>query len=349
LGQNQKKGGFYINYPTISIILPTYNESSGVKICINSIKNLNYPKNKLEIIAVDDGSQDDTVSNLIKYDIKILKQKHLGCSNARNNGANYASGEILAFLDADDACNENWLIEMINFINIEKVAAVGCSHELLNSKPNDLTMISYLEKSFRHKESPTKTEHIGASGSLINREIFKKIGGFNPKLIAAEDADLCNKIKNLGFDIIIIKKPLIKVEYPSNIISYFKKQIRNSAYHTYFIYTNQAKARGNKYSSILDYVQSIFPLLTIISLYFNNIFLELLFIALILINLKFIFFLMHNRHGLSHFWPLSAMFYLIIRSISWNLGLIYGTILIIRDIFLRGRNNENIHDKSTIY
>ena len=83
----------------ISIIIPTYNSSKFIERCLNSI-----PKSEdIEVIVVDDGSTDNTVDLVQKYDnILLIKAKHKGVSNARNVGLEASSGDYITFLDSDD-------------------------------------------------------------------------------------------------------------------------------------------------------------------------------------------------------------------------------------------------------
>lgn len=91
-----------MNMPLISVIVPTYNYSNFVEKCINSVLEQTYQK--IEVIVVDDGSTDDTLTVLQKFEDRVLiySQENMGVSAARNAGMQLAKGEYIAFLDADD-------------------------------------------------------------------------------------------------------------------------------------------------------------------------------------------------------------------------------------------------------
>lgn len=93
----------------ISVIIPTYNRERTIKRCISSITSQTTPP--YEIIIVDDGSTDKTISivNEFKANIKIIKQNHRGAQAARNLGILNAQGDYIAFLDSDD----EWLPYML--------------------------------------------------------------------------------------------------------------------------------------------------------------------------------------------------------------------------------------------
>ena len=104
------------NFPKVSVIIPVYNSANYLSQCLDSI--LNQTLKEIEIICVDDGSTDDSLSILNKYSkldnrIKILKQNNKGGGIARNYGMSIAKGEYLIFLDSDDFFNENLLYETV--------------------------------------------------------------------------------------------------------------------------------------------------------------------------------------------------------------------------------------------
>ena len=91
--------------PTVSIIIPIYNKEKYLNNCISSIKNQSLKD--IEVICVDDGSTDNSLSTLKSYTsddsrFKIIKQENRGPGLARNVGLENATGEYVLFLDADD-------------------------------------------------------------------------------------------------------------------------------------------------------------------------------------------------------------------------------------------------------
>ena len=321
----------YSYQPFVSIIVPAYNEEERIDRCLKSISDLKYPKEKIEIIIVDDGSQDNTVDIACKYGVNILRQHHLGCAIARNRGVEHAKGEIIAFIDADDVCKEEWLIETVPYLRDKQIGAVGCSHDLLNAEKSDFVIISQKEKCFRHIMSPDRTDHIGTSGCVIKKEVFLEVGGFNPEFLAAEDIELSHKIRKKKYKIILVKKFLINVTYPNKLSKYLLTQIRKSAFVVYFISMNVERVSGNKYSGLHDYVQSIFPTVFILSLpgglYIISLAILLFIFSLVLVNIGFLRYLSNHKIELSKFWFISALFYLLVRSVAWNTGLLYGLFL----------------------
>src|SRR5688500_1347785 len=88
--------------PLVSVIIPNYNYAHYLPQAINSVLAQTY--SQVEIIVIDDGSTDDSVTVLRSYGDRIrwLQQPNQGVSAARNVGAHNTKGELVAFLDADD-------------------------------------------------------------------------------------------------------------------------------------------------------------------------------------------------------------------------------------------------------
>ena len=94
----------------VSIIIPIYNVEEYLEDCLNSLIKQTY--RKIEVILIDDGSTDKSsniYSQFLKYkNIKVIKQKNQGVSNARNNGLKVAKGEYIGFCDSDDWIEANF-------------------------------------------------------------------------------------------------------------------------------------------------------------------------------------------------------------------------------------------------
>ena len=103
--------------PVVSVIIPAYNEEDTIGECLTSLENLDYPLDKLEIIIINDGSNDNTKNVITDFDQKLhfvlLETDGVGPSKARNTGLDCASGEYVAFIDADCAVDKDWLNELL--------------------------------------------------------------------------------------------------------------------------------------------------------------------------------------------------------------------------------------------
>lgn len=104
----------------ISIIIPVYNSEKHIKKCVDSILNQDFPKENIEIVAVNDGSKDGSLKILNEYKekypniFKIIDQKNGGVAKARYSGVQAATGELLTFIDNDDFLDKDFLKTLYN-------------------------------------------------------------------------------------------------------------------------------------------------------------------------------------------------------------------------------------------
>lgn len=97
--------------PKFSIIVPVYNVEKYIKKCLDSIFDQTFKD--FEVIVVNDGTKDNSMDIVKKYDVKIINQENSGLSEARNTGVKNSKGEYILFLDSDDFI-EKKLLEKIN-------------------------------------------------------------------------------------------------------------------------------------------------------------------------------------------------------------------------------------------
>lgn len=98
--------------PKFSIIIPNYNKGRYIEECLNSIIRQSY-KN-YEIIVVDDGSNDESIEKIKKFDVQLYHTNRLQAGGARNLGMKMANGEYIIFLDSDDYLTSNTVLEELN-------------------------------------------------------------------------------------------------------------------------------------------------------------------------------------------------------------------------------------------
>jgi cellulose synthase/poly-beta-1,6-N-acetylglucosamine synthase-like glycosyltransferase len=113
------------NLPFVSIIIPVKNEELLIANCLKSLRELNYPKDRYEIIISDGLSTDNTVKIAQNYGAKIVSNIGQTVAPGRNIGFEASRGEIIAFSDADCVMDKNWLANAIKYFNDESVAGAG--------------------------------------------------------------------------------------------------------------------------------------------------------------------------------------------------------------------------------
>lgn len=116
----------------VSVIVPVYNSELFINDCISSIRNQTL--SNIQIILVDDGSTDNTLKLLKKYEaedsrILVLEQENINAGAARNHGLEYAEGEYICFFDADDCCKPEMLKTLVDAAEDKCADLVICEAE----------------------------------------------------------------------------------------------------------------------------------------------------------------------------------------------------------------------------
>ncbi len=209
--QQIESGRFVLERKEISIIIPVYNEESTIE---NLQKQLYNVKDKCEIIFVDGGSKDNTVS-LIDKGYKVIQSKK-GRANQMNLGADVSSGDTLFFLHSDSKLPENFLEEILK---VREKYVVGLFGIKFKSK-NFFMLTNRVISNFRGKY---RKIIFGDQGMFIKRDLFFKVGGF-PNLPIMEDYQFSLTLKEQNKKVGITKHRILTSDrrYPKGTIPKLK-------------------------------------------------------------------------------------------------------------------------------
>jgi len=190
--------------PNLSVIIPTYNEEKNIKECLDSVFQSNYPKDKLEIIVVDDGSTDNTLKILKNQNnIKLLKQKHLGKVEALNLGSKNSSNDFILTVDADTILEKDCMKELVKPFSDKSVGATSGNNNVRN-KNSLISTFQNIEYHFsnllRNSFSTVFNQGVWFSGSLAcyRKEALEEIKFFKKDTLA-EDQDIALEMKKAGY------------------------------------------------------------------------------------------------------------------------------------------------------
>ena len=164
--------------PLVSVLITAYNREKYIAEAINSVLDSTY-KN-FEIIIVDDGSSDMTVSIAEEYVHKdervklFVNPQNLGQFANRNKAASYANGEYLKYLDSDDKISKDGLEKIMNVMLQYPEAAFG------SQSTNDVIGLTFPRESYiNYYFKGNKLLYAGPSGVIFKTSVFKEVGGFS--------------------------------------------------------------------------------------------------------------------------------------------------------------------------
>jgi poly-beta-1,6-N-acetyl-D-glucosamine synthase len=222
--------------PTISLCIPAYNEEKTIKETLDSATNLDYPKDKIEIIVVNDGSTDKTKSitlNLIKKykkdNIILINQKNKGKGAAMNTALKIAKNEYFISLDADSIVNKNALKLLLPHFYHDNIAAVLPVIEVQH-KSTILRKIQHCEYliNFYYKKIMSSLNCIHVTPgpfAVYKRKIIKSLGGFDENNLV-EDLEMAVKIQKANFEIVQTLETSVLTKAPENFIQFYKQRNR---------------------------------------------------------------------------------------------------------------------------
>ncbi|HJU83895.1 MAG TPA: glycosyltransferase [Holophagaceae bacterium] len=190
--------------PLVSIVIASYNYGRFLDEAIRSA--LAQTHQPVEVIVVDDGSQDDSVSVAKAHPVRLITQANQGVSAARNVGARAAGGAFLVFLDADDALEPEYVeccLRTLQAAPLEVAYAYtgmryfGSETGLFESRPFDPKALG--EGNYIH------------AAALLRREAFEAVGGFDPAWREGlEDYELWVRMLDRGYRGVLVPEPLLR-------------------------------------------------------------------------------------------------------------------------------------------
>lgn len=193
--------------PFVTILIPAYNEEKGIVKTINSALNSDYPKNKIEIIVIDDGSKDKTLElaqSLKNSIVKVISKTNGGKASALNLGISKSKGEIIFTMDADTTITSQSVLKMVQLFQEEGVMAVNPS--MITTKPQTIPQriqyVEYLMGLFLRKVfSGLNSIYVSPGAfSAYKKSFFDKYGGYKVGDIT-EDLELSLRIQSNNFKI----------------------------------------------------------------------------------------------------------------------------------------------------
>lgn len=218
--------------PLVSIIVPAYNESKVVAACVDSILRDEYPYK--ELILVDDGSKDDTLTVLRRYahlpNVTVIGKANGGKASALNAGIQVATGEILFFVDADGIFMPTTITEMLKGFDDLRVGAVCGNDEPVNvDRPQThlAALLTHVGTGFVRRALATLNCLPIVSGNLgaFRRRVLDEIGGFRPGFIG-EDLELTWRVHKAGYRVNFQPHARVFAEVPSTLQGLWKQRVR---------------------------------------------------------------------------------------------------------------------------
>jgi cellulose synthase/poly-beta-1,6-N-acetylglucosamine synthase-like glycosyltransferase len=177
---------------TVSIIIPARNEAAHLPALLTSLARLDYSKGSMEIILVDHESTDDTPRLAREAGAKVVAHHGGTISSVRNRGAQVATGDVLAFLDADCTVDGAWLTTALCHFADPQVGAVGSYHVVPLDPPTWVRQV--LQKQIEARPQLSEPNWLPSGNMFVRRDAFMQCGGFDESMATCEDVDLSYRL-----------------------------------------------------------------------------------------------------------------------------------------------------------
>ena len=239
-----------INFPQVSIVITTYNRCNVLKRCLDAIADSNYPKELLELIVLDDASNDFTPEEIPKY-LKQLKEQGIKRTHFFRNEQNLGiikgryilsqkvspGSEMVLFVDDDAYLESECLKALVEYmLNHYDVGIVG--PRIVYAKnprqtAHNANFVGGWTAKYWSKDSsqPVACDWVNSTCCLVRKEALEKIGGFYPEYyIAHAEVDFCLRAKKAGFQV---------VYYPEVIAQHEEDLNQVKRERLYYLYRNK--------------------------------------------------------------------------------------------------------------
>jgi cellulose synthase/poly-beta-1,6-N-acetylglucosamine synthase-like glycosyltransferase len=219
---------------SVTIIIPAHNEEAGIADTIKSALSIDYPKNLLEIIVVENGGSTDKTYDIAKkfekYGVKVFQLKKAGKGHALNYAIRRAKGEIIVTMDADTYIrNKDILKKVLSHFSDPEIISVAPA--IRPSKPKTLAQkIQYIEYIFgiflRKVFSLIDAVYVTPGAfTAYRKKVFKKVGFFDENNIT-EDFEMTLRIQTHHYRIANSIDSMVYTNSPENFSDLMKQRVR---------------------------------------------------------------------------------------------------------------------------
>ncbi len=214
-----------LNWPSISVVICTYNGHRTIRDCLEGLKKVDYPN--FEVIVVNDGSTDGTETIAKEYGFKVISIPNGGLSNARNVGMRAANGEIIAYTDDDAVPDPHWLTYLAaTFLTTDHVGVGGPNIPPVDDGAKAECVANSPGGPIHVLLTDQQAEHIPGCNMAFRKAALEAIGGFDTQFrIAGDDVDLCWRLIDRGWTLGFNPAAMVWHHRRNSVKSYWKQQL----------------------------------------------------------------------------------------------------------------------------
>ena len=221
--------------PNVSVLVPVKNEERVVRRLLNALTRLDYPRENLEIVVVEDGSKDRTLEICREFSSRYswIKVYHREASNGKGDALNFAfgqsSGEIIATFDADDVPEGQAIRKALRYFNRPEIGAVHGYHRTLNLRESIVSRLAAYETFLYRLANDGKYKlklfvTFSGSNTFFRRSALEKVGLWDPNSLV-EDAELAVRFAKANITTRLAPVESCQ-EMPARVGGLFRQRVR---------------------------------------------------------------------------------------------------------------------------
>ena len=203
--------------PFVSVIVPVFDDSERLALCLESLEGQTYPKNRYDVIVVDNGSAESIKPVVARFrQARAAYESRPGSYAARNTGISLAKGDVLAFTDADCIPSRDWIEKGVAvFLSTPQCGLVAGRIDLVLRSPDCPTAVELYEaRTGLRQKQYVEIGGFGATANLFtSREVFALVGRFNADVKSGGDIEWGQRVSSHGYRVIYAEEA--RVAHPA--------------------------------------------------------------------------------------------------------------------------------------
>lgn len=212
----------------ISVVVPVYNGARCIASCLDSLMHQTVAPDSYEIVVVDDGSTDETVSIVRQYPVQCLTQPHSGAATARNLGWRAAHGSLILFTDADCRPASDWIESLCAPFKDPRISgAKGVYRTCQRGLVARFVQLEYEEK-YRRLAHQSKIDFVDTYSAAYRKSVLQAVGGFDDRFpnASVEDQELSFRLAKSGYRLVFQPQAVVYHEHVSHLLAYTRRKFR---------------------------------------------------------------------------------------------------------------------------
>jgi len=210
----------------ISIVVPARNAAGTIGGCVQSLLEQSVPRERYEVIVVDDGSTDETRQLVERSGATLIPQAQEGPAAARNKGVSVSKGDIVLFTDADCVPEANWVAEMVRSFEDGEIAGVKGVYRTRQGGIIPRFVQCEYEERYEQMAKQRWIDFIDTYSAGYRREIFLAEGGFDTRYPSAsvEDQEFSFRLAERGHKMVFNPRAVVYHQHPATLTAYFTRK-----------------------------------------------------------------------------------------------------------------------------